>query len=77
MQLPARRREPLNVRGDVRETLVHDTGIHRAVRAAEVAVAEHQGARRLPPGRRRSTRRTAVGRIRADRRLGPVARVQG
>ena len=48
MQLPARRGEPLDVRGDVREALVNDARIHRAVRADEVVVAEHPGARRRP-----------------------------
>ncbi len=77
MQLPARRREPFNMCGDVREALVDDARVHRAIRAHEVVVPERPGARRFRGGRARTIRRNAVARLGGGQRLRAVARVQG
>ena len=74
MNVPARLRQSFDVRGDMREPLVHDACVDHPV-----------GARQASPGRKirvartthdREAVRTAVGWINGKGRLGAVARVQ-
>ena len=73
MDVSARFGQSFNVRGDVRKPLVHHARVYHPVGARQADAAHEVGVAGTPHDRKAV--RAAVGRIGADRRLGPVARV--